>query len=94
MCKRIKLLLGIAGLAVALYAGSYLGLSRRGYAEADEYRLKGFYYLCPKDSDTWRYSHYSCVILYWPANFFDRCIGLGRYPASEPLWGLSGGVKK
>ena len=75
MSKRIKLLLRIAGLVLALYAGSYVGLSRRGYAEADEYKLDGFTYFCREDSEAWEFRNYSCVTLYWPANLFDRCIG-------------------
>jgi hypothetical protein len=94
MSKRMKMLVGIAGLLLVFYVGSYVGLSRRGYAEADEYKIKGFYYFFPEDSDAWRRKNYGCVILYWPANFVDRCIGLGRYHAAVPLFGLGDGKKR
>jgi hypothetical protein len=86
---RLRFLVTCAGaLALALYVGSYYGLSRRGYAEADQWNLKGFYYFSPEDSDAWRRKNYACVYLFWPLNAVDRCLGSGRYPASEPLWRL------
>jgi hypothetical protein len=87
--KSKRLLLMFGALLVLLYVGSYVALSRRGYAEADQYNMKGFYYFFPADSDAWRLKNYSCVYLFWPLNVVDRWLGLGRSPASEPLWGLS-----
>jgi hypothetical protein len=72
-----------------LYLGSYVALSRRGYAEADRYNITGFYYFFPEDSDAWRWKNYGCVYLFGPLNVVDRWAGLGRHPASEPVWGLS-----
>jgi hypothetical protein len=84
-----SLLLVLSALALLLYVGSYVALSRRGYAEADQYKMKGFYYFFPEQSDAWRRKNYGCVYLYWPCNLVDRWLGFGRHPASEPLWGLS-----
>jgi hypothetical protein len=75
-------------LLLGVYVGSYLVLSRQGYAQAEEYNLAGFYYFAPEDSASWRWRNYSCVFLFWPLNLVDRWLGTGRYPASEPLWGL------
>lgn len=90
MQKKWKRYLWVLGtLLLLVYVGSYIVLSRRGYAEADQYNIKGFYYRYPVDSDAWRLKNYGCMYLFWPLNVVDRCLGLGRYPASEPLWGLS-----
>ena len=83
-------LLIVVILLIAAYVGSYVWLSRRGYAEADQYDMVGFYDFFPENSDAWRYKNYGCVFLYWPLNFLDRSVGLGRCPASEPLWSLGG----
>jgi hypothetical protein len=88
--KKGKRLLWVFGaVLLVLYVGSYVVLSRRGYAEADQYNMKGFYYFFPEDSDAWRLQNYGCVYLFWPLNVIDRQLGWGRYPASEPLLGLS-----
>jgi hypothetical protein len=78
----------VAVIFLASYVGSYLVLSRRGYAHADEYGIKGFYYFDPMDNDAWRYKNYPCVILFWPLNTIDRAMGCGRHPAAEPLRGF------
>jgi hypothetical protein len=78
-----------AALLFCLYVGSYAALSRRGYAEADQYNVKGFYYFTPEKSDAWRWKNYGCVILFRPVNAVDGWLGFGRHPASEPFWGLS-----
>ena len=85
--KRPFLVFG--ALLLLLYVGSYVALSRRGYAEADQYNMKGFYYFSPEDSEAWRWKNYGCVQLFWSINAVDRWLGFGRHPASEPLWGLS-----
>ena len=89
MRKRTILLWAIVVLLTA-YLCSYLWLSRRGYAEADQQGMAGFYYFSPENSNAWRFKNYGCVILFWPLNVVDRVTGFGRYPASEPLWELSG----
>jgi hypothetical protein len=84
-----RTLLVVGTLLLLLYVGSYVALSRRGYAEADQYSMKGFYYFFPEDSETWRWKNYGCVYLFWPLNAVDRWLGFGRPPACEPFWGLS-----
>jgi hypothetical protein len=86
--KPHHLLFVLGMLLLLLYVGSYVVLSRRGYAEADRYGIKGFYCFFPEDSDTWRFKNYGCVYLFWPLNAVDRGVGLGRPPAAEPLKGL------
>src|SRR5688572_12464389 len=77
------------GLVVTtLYVGSYLALSRRGFADADRENIKGFYFFPAADTTAWRVLHGGCVLLYYPLIQVDRLIGTGRHPASEPLWGL------
>jgi hypothetical protein len=87
--RRNTLMLVLIGLVLTVYVGLYAWLSRRGYAEADQFRIKGFYYFSPADSDTWRAKNYGCAALFAPLNAIDRAFGWGRGPASEPLWGLS-----
>ena len=86
--QRKKLVLVIA-LLVAVYVGSYLWLSRRGYAEADRCKMPGFCYFTPEDSNTWQYKNYGCVILFCPLNMVDRCLGFGREPAHVCFFRLS-----
>jgi len=88
MSKRRHWLFLVLGLLFAVCVGSYFCLSRRGYAEADQNHMEGFYYFFPENSDGWRFKNYSCVCLFWPLNTVDRCLGLGRCPAYEPIWGL------
>jgi hypothetical protein len=77
MRKRTLLLIG---LLVGLYVSSYLILSRRGYAEADRYRMKGFYYVTFEDSESWRIRNRTCVYLFAPLNAVDQWFGFGRHP--------------
>lgn len=88
--KTLKRLLLISAIALlVVYIGSYFVLSRRGYAEADEFKMHGFYYFLPEDSDAWRAKNYRCVLLFSPINALDRALGTGRQPATEPLFRLS-----
>jgi hypothetical protein len=82
-------LLPILGLILAVYIGSYAALSRRGYAEAKRWDAEGFYYFTPENTDTWRWKNRACVIIFWPINFVDRILGLGRDPAHEPMFEFS-----
>jgi hypothetical protein len=79
----------IGVVAVAVYFGAYLALSRRGYSEANHWNFRGFYYLTPEDSARWRILNYGCAYLFWPLNKFDCWLGTGRPPAAEPMWGMS-----
>jgi hypothetical protein len=76
-------------VVLLVYVSAYLGLSRRGYAEARQYIIQGFYYFTPRPTKTWRYCNYTCVYLFSPLNLIDRALGQGMCPAKEPLWGLS-----
>lgn len=86
--KRTRIIL-VIGLFLGMYISSYLLLSRRASREADEYGIRGFYYFLPEDSNTWRFKNRFCRLVFMPLNELDRMFGTGRYPASEPLWGLS-----
>ena len=81
--KCLPIVLGV--LLLLLSIGSCAALSRRGYAEAEQYHIHGFYYFSPEDSDAWRLKNYGCAYLFWPINAAERWLGLGRFPASEPL---------
>ena len=87
--KKRHMLVAVAALLLSSYVGSYLALSRRGYATADRYNFCGFYYFLPQNSDDWRVKNYGCALAFSPLNIVDRWLGFGRAPASEPLWGLS-----
>ena len=89
IAKKRKWPLWVFSALLLLYVGSYVALSRRGYAEAEQYNMKGFYYFTPEDSDAWRWKNYGCVTLFRPINAVDRWLGFGRHPGCEPLWGLS-----
>jgi hypothetical protein len=85
--NRFCLMFGV--LLLLLYFGMYAMLSKRGYAEADRYNMKGFYYFFPENSDEWRWKNYGCVYLFWPINTLEQWLGSGRSPGCEPLWRLS-----
>jgi hypothetical protein len=87
--RKRKQLLFVVSLWLALYVDSYVWLSRRPYARADEWHVKGFWYFSPENSAGRRVKNYGCVALFWPLNAVDRALGLGRGPACEPLGGLS-----
>ena len=89
MRKRKRLI--VIAVLLATYIGSYLWLSRRGYAEADQFGMKGFYYVFPEESDTWFDKNYGCVYLYYPLNVVDQAMGTGRGPGAVPLFHLGGG---
>ena len=82
-------MLVVVGLLFTTYIGSYLYLSRRGFAEADRYEMAGFYYFFPEDSDAGRRKEFACRVVFWPLNIVDRSLGFGRHLGAEPLWGLS-----
>jgi hypothetical protein len=77
----------ILGQLLAVYVGSYLVLSRHGYAQADRFNMKGFFYFPP--TPRWRSLNHACMHLYRPLNAVDQWLWSGRPPGCEPLWGLS-----
>lgn len=86
--RRRKALIGVL-LLLLVYAGSYLALSRRGFASADRFGLRGLYFFEPRDSNAWRLANYGCVCAYYPLIKVDEWLGTGRPIGREPLWGLS-----
>lgn len=89
MQKKWKWILALSlCLLFGLYVALYLTLSRTGYADADMYGMKGFYYFFPEENDAWRLRQQFCVTFFAPFNAIDRVLGYGRDPAFEPLWRL------
>jgi hypothetical protein len=74
---------------LAVYVGSYLALSRAGFAYADAYDMNGFYFSPPENSDRWRFWNYTCVRLYYPLILVDNWLGTGRAVGAEPTWSLA-----
>jgi hypothetical protein len=89
----VRLWLRRAAFAFAVYVVAYLVLSRRGYAEAASFRLKGFYYLPPMPP--WRVPCWESVEfgllgpLFRPLNALDEWIGTGMPQGSCVLLGVS-----
>jgi hypothetical protein len=78
----------LSALALAVYVGAYVILSRVGYAAADKDGTEGFYYCTLEGSSACRFAHLGCRWVFWPLNAVDQCLGLGRPPASLPLESL------
>ena len=70
------------------YVSSYLALSRRGFAQSDEWNLKGFYFITPTSHTAWQVN-WCLVIVYYPAIAIDNMLGMGRPVGSEPIYHLS-----
>jgi hypothetical protein len=85
--KRIAWLL-VAGFLL-LYVASYLVLSRRGFADAEQSNMCGFYFFPPEDTDAWRLRNFACVYVYYPLIEVDQLMGTGRAPGKAPLFRLS-----
>ncbi len=87
--RQLKIWKIVVAVLFIFYMGSYIWLSRRGYAEADRYDADGFYYFTPENSNAWSFRNRNCVYFYFPLNFVDRILGFGRSPACDPLMELS-----
>jgi len=72
-----------------LYVSSYLVLSRRAFAAADQYGFEGFYFLTPQNTATWLSANGTLNCIYYPLIKFDNMVGTGRPIANEPMWGLN-----
>lgn len=73
---------------LVVWVGSYLLLSRIAFHRADEFSVKGFYFVNPE----WKHGysvHKALVVLYFPLIKIDQAVGSGREPACEPLMGFS-----
>lgn len=86
--KSTSNILIVTAFVLILWIGSYAALSRRGYAEADQWNSEGFYYFTPENTDAWRWSEAMCTCVFWPLNVIDRSIGLGRGHCAAPMWDL------
>ena len=86
---RRRILIGILAVLLTIYISSYMVLSRRGFAQADEFHVSGFYFLTPEDTDEWRFWNSALVRFYYPLILIDDALGTGRGVGYEPLWELS-----
>jgi len=75
----------LGGILLLAYVGSYLLLSRRGFAEAERYGMKGFFYVPYSDTTAWRISNKACIVLFWPLQKIDQSLGTGRPVGAAPL---------
>jgi hypothetical protein len=67
------------------YVGSYAVLSRRGYAYADSYGVKGFWFV-PPDTQRDVKKNAEFLTFYSPLIELEIACG-GRHPAHEPCMG-------
>ena len=77
----------IAVLFVA-YAASYLVVTRRAFAEADRYKMYGYYFVLPTNASS-RWVNQFCRCFYYPCICVESLLGTGREPACDPMEGLS-----
>ncbi len=79
----------VIGLVLCvIYVSSYWALSRRGFAQADEWNAKGFYFIAPSSHTAWQVN-WCLVIVYYPLIGIDNMLGTGRGVGSEPIYLLS-----
>jgi hypothetical protein len=76
--------------SVVPYCGSYIYLSRRGFAAAARSNAEGFWFVRPRSSQsaiasTW---NEALVVCYWPLLALDQACGTGRPAAAWPMSGL------
>ena len=84
----------VIGLVLCvIYVSSYLALSRRGFAQADEWNAKGFYFITPSSHTAWQVN-WCLVIVYYPLIAIDNMLGTGRPVGSEPIHHLSAGSQE
>jgi hypothetical protein len=65
------------------YVGSYLILSRIGFAEADQRGERGFFFFYPDGTEPTRSLNLVCIEAYRPLIALDNWIGTGRDPWHE-----------
>jgi hypothetical protein len=71
-------------IAVVLYVGSFLVLSRIGIREAQKYDSHGYYFIEPTNTSR-DHIHISLYVFFWPLVQIDRYINGGYGPATPPL---------
>lgn len=81
----------LAGVLV-FYCASYLYLSRRGFALADQMQAEGFWFVEPRGSASAadRWINEALGIGYSPLLALDHACGTGRPVAAWPMRGLDG----
>lgn len=87
--SRLQYILFAIIVLAFVYVGSYLFISRRGYAEARQADWPGFYYFTPENSDRWRRLNNGCRIFFAPLNMIEQWLGTGMTPAHDPLWNVT-----
>jgi hypothetical protein len=90
MSRQTYWTLQIFTLLLILYAGSYIYLSRRGFAEYDALGCKPpmLYFSPPQPGRDWERWNFGCVWFYRPLITLDCWLGTGREPGCAPLWSL------
>ena len=78
----------VIGVAVLVYAGAYLWLSRAGFSRADAHDTEGFYFVEVDSAETFR-AHRTIAYVFYPAILVERVLGTGREPANERCGGLN-----
>lgn len=81
--KRLIAVFAILILFIA-YVWSYVLLSRKGFEVSEKYGFEGFYFLEPRDSETWYRLNYGLVYFYYPLIFVDNKLGTGLVVAKPP----------
>ena len=84
--RRYWCVLGIVLVLLLAYVGSYWHFSRRGFAAADEYGLKGLFFYLPDDTAEWERKEMALRVLNLPLIYVDCWIGTGRSPGSPPTF--------
>ena len=86
--RRTKVMSVVVTLCLA-YVSSYLILFRRGFAQADEWNARVFYFVTPRNETTWR-MNWCLSVLYYPLIAIDSALGTdarsapSRYTVSAP----------
>ncbi len=71
-------------IAVVLYVGSFLVLSRIGIREAQRYHSHGYYFIEPTNTSR-DDIHFSLYVFFWPLVQIDYFFNGGIGPATPPL---------
>ncbi len=88
--KRRRKWMAVIAILLLAYVSSYFILSRRGFAQADNWNAKGFYFVFPSRPAEWKVN-WCLVVVYYPLIVIDNMLGTGRPIGSEPIYRLSDG---
>lgn len=78
----------ILTIAMVLYVGSFIALSRIGIREAQKYSSHGYHFVEPTSTTRDRI-HFSLWIFFWPLVQIDYFVNGGSGPAIPPLRDIS-----